>query len=531
LTDTKKSTGKSRERNEAPHQAAAENPKTIKKAKKLNRPIEFPRRSGILLHPTSFPGPEGIGTLGEEAYRFVDFLEAAGQKLWQILPVTPPGMGNAPYSSHSAFAGNTHLVSAASLVEEGLLEPADMEEKPSSPVSRVNYEGAASFKNAVFEKAWKRFLAQATPSQWEMYEDFCTIHACWLEDYSLYVSLKEQFDETAWCEWPAELAKREGAALKKWSKKLKGRMDEVMFSQFLFYTQWDRLKAYANGKGIDIIGDIPIFVNHDSADVWAFSRFFLLDKEGRLTEQSGVPPDPATGASQIWGHPLYNWKAMEKTGFEWWVDRFTVTFMLVDIIRIDHFCGFVKCWHIPNGAKTSSEGRWVDSPGLEIFRAVRKKLGRMPFITEDLGAADCGPLLEETGFPGMRVLQYAFDNGPENPHLPHNHNRHTVVYTGTHDNNTSIGWFRELAPETKEHALRYLGKEGGEINWGLVRAALASVAQTAVVPLQDILGLGGKARMNVPGAHSGQWEWRYPPRSLTDEIASRLRDISSLYGR
>ena len=492
---------------------------------------QFPRRSGILLHPTSLPGPEGIGTLGEEAYRFVDFLADAGQKLWQILPLNPPGLGNAPYSSNSAFAGNTLLVSAGALVEEGLLEEADLAAQRPFPGAHVEYEGAASFKKAVMEKAWKRYLEVATEAQWKEYEDFCSAHDCWLEEYALYLALKERFNGTAWFEWPEELRKRRGSALKKWSHTLRERLDEVKFSQFLFYRQWGLLKAYAHKKGIDIIGDTPIFVNHDSADVWAFPKFFLLDEEGRLTEQSGVPPDPATGASQIWGHPLYNWKAMEKTGFAWWVDRFRAAFTLVDIIRIDHFCGFVQCWHIPPGAKTSREGRWVDSPGLKLFRAVGKKLGRMPFITEDLGAADCTRLLEETGFPGMRVLQCAFDGGPENPHLPHNHEGHTVVYTGTHDNNTSIGWFRSLPPERKEYALRYLGGGGGDIDWELVRAAMASVAHTAVVPLQDILGLGSEARMNTPGTHSGQWEWRFLKGTLTDETAARLKAVTSLYGR
>ena len=494
---------------------------------------EFPRRGGILLHPTSLPGPEGVGTLGAEAYRFVDFLADAGLKLWQILPLNPTGMGNSPYSSHSAFAGNALLISVDSLVQEGLLDTKDLEKRPRFGGERADYSGAGAFKNAVMDKAWRNFKAGSSRADGKAFRDFCSSHCAWLDDYALFSALKEHFDEKTWYEWPRDIASRKPEALRAVAGELVDRVEEIKFHQYLFFKQWGEIKEYANRKGIEIIGDIPIFVNHDSADVWVFPELFLMAEDGSLTEQSGVPPDPASGASQIWGNPLYNWEGMLEAGFDWWVRRFATALELADIVRIDHFFGFARCWHIPAGAETSEIGRWVESPGMELFQAVKAKLGRCPCIVEDLGWHT--PLIDDlfnyTGFPGMRVLCLAFDSGPDNPHLPHNHIRHAVVYTGTHDNDTAVGWFRSQPDETKQRILRYFGTVEKDIHWALVRAAMASVAHTAVVPLQDILGLGSEARMNTPGTHSGQWEWRFPKGTLTDERATRLKADMSLYGR
>ena len=500
----------------------------------MHSPIEFPRRSGILLHPTSLPGPGGIGTLGAEAYRFVDFLAEAGQKLWQILPLLPLGYGNSPYSSPSAFAKNSLLVSDDALLEKGLIDEDDLGEREALPEDRADYEGTIAFKRAVLGKAWKRFKSDAGRPEREGFDAFRAAHSHWLDDYALFTALKEHFGGKPWFAWPREIARREPEALKKLSRTLGGRTDEVKFSQFLFFEQWEKLREYAHGKGIDIIGDIPIFVNHDSADVWASPRYFLVDDEGRLTEQSGCPVDPLTGASQIWGTPLYNWEAMRETQFEWWIKRFSTAFELLDIMRIDHFYGFSRCWHIPLDAKTSDEGRWVETPGIELFKTVFEELGRKPFIAEDLGLEPppgIESILDYTGFPGIRLLHYAFDMEPGNHYLPHNHVQNSVVYPGLHDHDTTLGWFLSRPPETRDLVLRYLGTGGKEINWDFIRAALSSVAHTAIIPLQDVLGLGSEARMNTPGRSSGQWEWRYRPAMLTDGIAARLSELTALYER
>lgn len=496
--------------------------------------IEFPRRSGIILHPTSLPGPDGIGTLGDEAYRFVDFLVDAGQTLWQVLPLLPLGYGNSPYSSPSAFAKNSLLVSAEALVKNGLLDSDDLKERPSFHPSRVDYGTALDYKKRILGKAWERFKRDAGPAERRRFRDFRAEHAYWLDNYALYLALKERFGQRPWFQWPDEIARRESAALQAWTERVRRRFNVIKFAQFLFFEQWGRLKAYANERGIEIIGDIPFFVSHDSADVWASRGLFLVNESGNLVEQSGVPPDKRENASQIWGTPLYNWEAMLESGFEWWTTRFSTAFELTDIVRLDHFYGFARCWHVPMGAATSREGRWVKSPGLELFQAVSTKLGALTCFAEDLGyepPPGLEALLEATGFPGVRLLHYAFDTGPENYHLPHNHIRHTVVYTGMHDHDTALGWFKGRPARRKKRILNYLGSNGDDINWDLIRIGMASVAHTAIFPLQDVLGLGSEARMNTPGASTGQWEWRFSEGTLTGKIASKLAGFASLYGR
>lgn len=497
--------------------------------------MKFPRRSGILLHVTSLPGPYGIGDLGEEAYRFIDFLTAAGQKLWQVLPLNPTGCGNSPYASPSAFAGNPLLISLEKLVEEGLLSIDDLPEKKGFQSDRVDYQKVAQFKPELLSKAWKIFQARSIGEEGRKFEEFCVKHDYWLDDYALFISIKEHFKERAWFDWPQKIAFRNPTLIKQWQKKRAEKIEKIKFLQYLFFKQWQELRQYANRRGIKIIGDVPFFVSHDSVDIWVNRDLFLLDRKGRRTALSGVPPTGYFGISQIWGNPLYNWEEMAKDDFYWWRQRFATILELVDIVRVDHFSGFYACWHISLGAKTSTEGHWVYSPGASLFRSIEEKLGELPIIAEALEPAtfpQVKVLLEELGFASVRGLQFAFFGGPNNPHLPEDYQENCVAYTGTHDNDTCVGWFRTLAPEIKERVLQYLGTNNArEINWKLIRTVLASVADTSIIPLQDILGLGSEARMNTPGQETGQWEWRYRREMLTKRLSSHLDRLTSQSGR
>jgi len=506
--------------------------------------MNFPRSSGILLHPTSLPGPFGIGDLGPAAYAFADFLEAAGQSLWQVLPLGPTGYGDSPYACYSAFAGNTLLISPEELVREGLLMKDAVTIVTSFADERVDFEVVHKHKDSILRLAFDAFKQTANPELGDAFAEFCRQHAAWLDDYALFRALKDAHGGKAWNEWQPELARRDGGALAAVREKLDEEIEAQQFYQFLFFRQWFALKADCNRRGIQLVGDIPIFVAHDSADVWTNPDQFKLNADGSPIVVAGVPPDYFSATGQLWGNPLYNWDHMIADGFKWWIERVRATLGMFDIARIDHFRGFAACWEIPGGDKTAQRGRWVEAPGRELFTAIRYALGQLPIIAEDLGVItpDVESLRDDFGLPGMRILQFGFSSDPKNIDLPHNYHRNVVVYTGTHDNDTAVGWFTSVAgagstrdaaqiEREREFCLKYLDTDGEEINWDFIRAVLASVANTAIVPLQDVLGLGTAARMNLPNSTEGNWSWRFKTDALKDEVAERLRRLTELYGR
>ncbi len=506
--------------------------------------MTFPRASGILLHPTSLPGPFGIGDFGDEAYRFADFLIASGQSLWQVLPLGPTGYGDSPYACYSAFAGNTFLISPEKLFEEGLLAKSDLDEISSLPTERVDFERVHKAKEIVQAKAFANYQRSADTELRSAFETFAEQNASWLDDYALFRALKDAHGGLAWHEWEPALIRREATALSRALEELHDQVEAHKFYQFLFFKQWFALKAYCNQRGVDIIGDIPIFVAQDSADVWTNPDQFKLDQHGRPIVVAGVPPDYFSKTGQLWGNPLYDWDRMMADGFRWWIERVRATLQTVDIARIDHFRGFAACWEIPSGDKTAERGRWVEAPGRELFAAIRDTLGELPIIAEDLGVItpDVEKLRDDSGFPGMRVLQFAFSSDVKNVDLPHNYHRNVVVYTGTHDNDTTVGWFKSVAGEgstrdeqqvqrERNFCMKYLNTRGEEIHWDFIRAVLSSVADTAIVPLQDLLGLGIEARMNLPNSTEGNWGWRFKHDALTEDHSERLREMTDTYGR
>lgn len=489
------------------------------------------RKSGILLHPTSLPGVGGIGTLGNEAYRFIDFLERAGQSLWQVLPLGPVSYGNSPYSSYSAFAGNPLLIDFNMIGDEGdLLEAApEVGETP----ERVDYDSVRAIKIPLLRQAAARFFAGASAERRREFEAFCA-GCAWLDDYALFISLKERFDGKSWDQWPTELAERSAAALEKFRSELSSNVQEQKYMQWQFFRQWCALKEYANGKGISIIGDIPIFVAYDSADVWAQPGFFKLDSHGRPTVVAGVPPDYFSETGQLWGNPVYRWEAIAEDGFSWWIKRLASSLVLYDFVRIDHFRGFAAHWEVPATEETAVNGQWVPVPGERLFNAVLNALGApLPILAEDLGliTPDVEVLRDKFEFPGMKVLHFAFGSGPDNYYLPHNYSRCCVAYTGTHDNNTTRGWFDEVGEHERQHALTYLRCSVEEVVWELIRAAFSSVAAYAVVPIQDLFELDARSRMNIPGMPSRNWEWRMSEKMLEEAPAERLRSLTEFYNR
>jgi len=506
--------------------------------------MSFPRASGILLHPTSLPGRFGIGDLGPAAYRFADFLIASGQSLWQVLPLGPTGYGDSPYACYSAFAGNTLFISPEKLFEEGLLDQSEFNEIPSVPDGKVDFGRAHEIKENLLAKAFARYQRTTNTEFCSAFETFSEENSSWLNDYALFRALKTEHGGEPWHEWDRTLVRREPGAMAGAKKRLHDQIEAHKFSQFLFFKQWFGLKAYCNERGISLIGDVPIFVAQDSSDVWTNSEQFKLDPNGIPTVVAGVPPDYFSATGQFWGNPLYNWERMLADGFKWWIERVRAILQIVDIARIDHFRGFAACWEIPGGDTTAERGRWVEVPGKELFNAVRNALGELPIIAEDLGVItpDVEKLRDGFGFPGMRVLQFAFSSDTKNIDLPHNYHHNVVVYTGTHDNDTTVGWFNSVAgagstrtveqiTTERNFCLKYLHTDGAEIHWDFIRAVLASVANTAILPLQDLLGLGTKARMNLPNTTSGNWSWRFDDEALTDEHAGRLRDFTETYGR
>lgn len=508
--------------------------------------MRFPRRSGILLHPTSLPGPYGMGEIGPQARRFVDRLAAMKQSLWQILPLGPTGYADSPYQSLSTFAGNPLWISIELLAREGLVARSQIARFPTFPDSYVDYGNVIPARQKVIHSACRAFFSRAPKSKLLAFEQFCRRNAYWLEDFALFYTLKKHFDLKPWIQWPREYARRDRAALKEVRQTFKTEIRHTKLEQFLFADQWMRLRRYCHSRNIKIIGDIPIFVAHDSADVWAHPELFQLDDNGNPTVVAGVPPDYFSATGQLWGNPLYRWEVHRETGYAWWIQRMRHILSLVDIVRIDHFRGFEAYWEIPAGETTAVRGRWVPGPGAELFEAMRRELGHdLPIIAEDLGVItpDVERLRDQFEFPGMRILQFAFGNDAKaEDYRPESYPPNCVVYTGTHDNDTTVGWFNskpgqfstrsaEEIEKERQAVLKYLGTDGHEIHWDLISVALRSRANTAIIPLQDLLGLGSEARMNVPGTTGNNWKWRFRWDQLTPEIEERMRRLTEETGR
>lgn len=507
--------------------------------------MNFPRSSGVLLHPTSLPGNFGVGDFGSEAYRFVDFLHSAGQKLWQVLPLNPTGYADSPFQCFSASAGNPLLISLDRLAEQGILSRNDLRSLPIFPVENVDYGAVIHFKMPLLQKAASSFSASASKEHRRAFDEFTSANAHWLEDFALFMAVKEAHDLVMWTRWPSDIASRQPEALKRWREKLSDAIAAQKFFQFVFFQQWQELRAYGRERGIRIIGDIPIYVAHDSADVWSNPHFFLLDERGNPQKVAGVPPDYFSATGQLWGNPIYNWPLLKQTGYKWWVDRIRAAMRLYDFVRIDHFRGFEAYWEVPGGEPTAQNGKWVKGPGRELFAVLRDELGDLPIIAENLGVItpEVEAIRHEFGFPGMAILQFAFGKDPQAPTFkPHNYVHELVAYTGTHDNDTVVGWWNssgsgdstrtaEDVEKEHAHARAYLGFKDDPINWVLIRGIQRSVANTAISPMQDILGLGSEARMNLPGTSSGNWKWRMKPGAVTQDLATRLKEMAIIYDR
>lgn len=565
--------------------------------------MDFERSSGLLLHPTSFPSKYGIGDFGSYAYKFIDFLKKAKQSLWQILPLGPTSFGDSPYQSFSTFAGNFLLISPELLVKENYLKKEDLVKIPEFDDTTIDYGVTIEYKNSLYRKAYENFKLSATNEQKLAYNKFCTKNISWLEDYTLFVALKDYFINqrniqednleknvdsnkesdtinnedikvfsneenqeskifnqefetfkkahskilsgtivndyyfgAVWSTWPEDLVTRKPEALNEWKEKLSDEIKYYKFLQYEFLRQWNKLKDYANTNNIKIIGDIPIFVAYDSADTWANPDLFHLDTKGFPKVVAGVPPDYFSATGQLWGNPLYKWENHKKTEYKWWIDRIKETLKLVDIVRIDHFRGFDEYWEIPANEKTAINGKWKKGPGKDLFIAIKKALGKLPIIAEDLGiiSDSVGKLRDYFDFPGMKILQFAFledDVKAENPYLPHNANKNSVIYSGTHDNNTTKGWYKEISDIEKDIIRRYMNISGENISWDFIRLAYSTVCNMAIVTMQDIMNLDSDCRMNTPGEASNNWQWRYTQDMLLDEYTERLAYLSKLFGR
>jgi 4-alpha-glucanotransferase len=495
--------------------------------------MRFPRSCGTLLHPTSFPSKYGMGDLGNEAREFIDFLARTNQTIWQILPLSPTGYGNSPYASYSAFAGNHYLISPDKLVEKGLLKP-DEVKKARLPVKTVaEYEASYAVKEGLYLAAFDRFNTDSKAEEKKALEAFKEENAHWLDDYSLFMAALKDNGKKPWNQWEAGLAQRKEKAVRAFRKEHQREIEYQVWLQYEFFTQWFELKSYANELGIRVIGDIPIFVDHNSSDVWSNPKFFEVDKKGDRKLVAGVPPDYFSETGQLWGNPLYKWDELEKDGFSWWVDRFRQMFELCDAIRVDHFRGFDAYWEVSAEEKTAINGRWVKAPGKKLFKTIKKELGELPIIAEDLGVMtpEVEDLRDSFHFPGMKILQFAFDSDSTNSFLPHNYPRNCVTYTGTHDNDTTIGWYNQ-APEIERHRMReYTKSDGSEPEWELIRLGMLSVADQAIFPLQDYMGLDATHRMNLPGTVGNNWLWRYTSQMLNEIDEDRLRALIEMGNR
>lgn len=497
-----------------------------------------------MLHPTSLPSKYGIGDFGDEAYQFVDFLEKSKQTFWQVLPLGQTGYGDSPYQCFSAFAGNIYLISPAKLLADGFLTEDDLANAPAFPEGKVDFGAMIDFKLPLLKKAFENFRRTSDENLAENFRLFCQFNAFWLEDYALFRAIKFSQDQKSWQEWDADLKLREPRAREKARVALDEEIFAQKFYQFAFFKQWDALKNYANEKNIKVVGDVPIFVALDSCDVWCAPEQFKLNEDGSPTVVAGVPPDYFSSTGQLWGNPIYNWDKMRGDGFAWWIARVKFTLKMVDIVRVDHFRGFAAAWEVPGGDETAERGQWVDVPGQELFEALRRAIGELPFWAEDLGVItpDVEELRDGFGFPGMRILQFGFGGDAKNLDLPHNYIKNCVAFTGTHDNDTTVGWFnseagkgsgrdQEQIARERAFCLDYLNSEGAEIHWDFIRAVWASVADAAVAPMQDLLGLGNEARMNLPASSSGNWYWQCRADDFQDELAARLSKLTELYGR
>ena len=491
------------------------------------------RLSGILVHPTSFPSPYGIGDLGAGAYGFIDFMKVAKQKLWQVLPLGPTGYGDSPYQSFSSFAGNHYLISPDILVEQGWLAKSDLAAPVFNPRS-VDYGAVIEYKMGLLRKAYENFKATAIAADKNRLVKFCKRQRAWLEDYALFMALKRHYGGVAWTDWPEALARREKKALVEIRARLSDEIGFTQFVQYEFFRQWGQLRAYANKAGTKIIGDIPIFVSMDSADIWAAPELFALDKDYTPNIVAGVPPDYFSETGQLWGNPLYNWDAHRQTGYEWWCRRVEAVLELVDEIRIDHFRGFESYWAVPYGAETAMNGKWRKGPGKAFFTALEKKLGRLPIIAEDLGIITpaVNRLRKGLKLPGMKVLQFAFNPEDVSVYLPHLYeDSNTVVYSGTHDNDTTVGWYTSATEAEKDYFRRYLNVPGEDVAWDMIRLAFSSTGVYTIVPIQDVMGLDSDDRMNLPGSTDGCWQFRYTADMLQDEYARKLAYLADIFHR
>lgn len=530
--------------------------------------MKFPRSSGVLLHITSLPGGNGVGDLGDSAYKFVDFLAASGQSIWQILPLSPPAEGDSPYSAYSAFAGNPLMINLAGLVSEGLLTQTDIDEtqqttphggstEPGTPhdlasssggmaatvsapavsQAHVDFVTVAARKEAALNRAFERFQNTASHPLRSPLLAFCKKHASWLEDFSRFEAIMCHLDESDWSKWPMELVTRQPSALAKWDDQLSEAIHYANFKQFLFDRQWQSLKQYANDAGVRICGDMPIFVAHESADVWANQSLFAVDENGKPTLVAGVPPDYFSKTGQLWGNPQYNWDALEKTHYHWWTERFGSAMRQFDLLRVDHFRGFEAYWEVPASARTAVGGNWKPGPGTKPFDAAREALGDLPFIAEDLGliTEEVHHLREQLGFPGMRVLQFGFDNADDDFHRPNTYPTDSVGYTGTHDNDTLVGWLKQRKPSGADPLKSWIADHDHAadepVYWQLIDAVLQSDSDTAIIPMQDLLGLDNAARMNVPGKAKGNWTWRMTDSAITPELIEKLRGLTERANR
>jgi len=495
--------------------------------------MKLERSSGILLHPSSLPGSYGIGDIGPQAFRWVDFLAESGCSLWQILPLGPTGYGDSPYQSFSAFAGNPYLISPEILLSDNLLSSDDLVEEPQFPSDRVEFGKMIWWKLGALDRAYIHFEHSASEELCTALTKFCDEQASWLDDFGLFMAIKEAHGGKPWVNWEPELRDRNEEALAVAREKYQAAIQRQIFRQFIFNRQWKSLYAYAKEKGIKLIGDIPIFIAHDSADVWAHPELFFLDEKGKPLVVAGVPPDYFSTTGQLWGNPLYRWNELRVTGYRWWIDRIRTVLNQVDYIRLDHFRGFAGYWEVPGSAKTAETGRWVPGPGKHFFQELRTELGELPFIAEDLGVIteDVVELRDHFGFPGMKILQFAFEGGPKDPFLPHQFPNNCVVYTGTHDNDTARGWYDRVSSKEHDFYQRYINSDGSEVAWDFIRACWSSVAVFAIAPMQDFLDLDNRARMNYPGNPSGNWTWRMSMEDLNHELLERIFEINYLYDR
>lgn len=495
--------------------------------------MKFNRTSGIILHPTSLPGPDGIGDLGPEAYLWLNFLADCGCSHWQVLPLGPTGYGDSPYQCFSAFAGNPYLISPTLLLDEHLLTREDLADRPEFPIERVDFGEVIRWKTTLLDRSYANFRKSNAKNIKIEFEKFVEQEAAWLDDFGLFMSIKEQQGGGSWIEWPAELRQRDQTALAAFQQEQSDSILRHKFRQFLFFRQWEKLHLYAKRKGISIIGDVPIFVALDSADAWSHTELFHMDAAGQPTFVAGVPPDYFSPTGQLWGNPLYNWQVHQSSGYAWWIQRVQAALKLFDLIRLDHFRGFAGYWEVPYGKLTAEIGRWVKGPGEEFFQALTMAFGELPIIAEDLGeiTPDVVTLRDQFALPGMKILQFAFAGDADDPFLPHNYPVNCVAYSGTHDNDTSVGWYRNVTEKERDFYRRYMARSGEDVAWDLIRGVWSSVAMIALAPMQDFLSLDSEARMNYPGRPSGNWFWRITPTALSSKLQERIFENNLLYSR